>query len=325
MSNTVPFKNMMGVSAGDEQNMLGKLLYFSLPSVLVEKDRLAELCESMGFDYSGSKRLSAGDAFKSATGDIRDRVTVKDALGTQQLYDIYCRDNRRSDGILYRELVKETKNRETNQYQKLANISYDKDSNFFWYDNLAYDADVDPLKYCQQAEELFELYRCCANRKQIETICVNFLRSLEATKLNINGYLYFVPRHNMARVDIFEDFIGAINDLNRAKTSLTANSIYVINDEKQREKMTEEFYTALKKEIAEYQERADYFIKSQSQSPSIMERWVLKISALEEKKRHYESVLNRELDDLHEEFEMLKLLSQELSIRSQSLRFRRAA
>ena len=48
--------------------------------------------------------------------------------------------------------------------------------------------------------------------------------------------------------------------------------------------MTEEFYAAVKKEIATYQERADYLIKSGSQSPAVMDRWVLKIQALEEKR-----------------------------------------
>lgn len=51
--------------------------------------------------------------------------------------------------------------------------------------------------------------------------------------------------------------------------------------------MTEEFYSAVKKEISEYQERADYFIKSGCQSPSVMDRWVLKIRSLEGKKQHY--------------------------------------
>ena len=106
---------------------------------------------------------------------------------------------------------------------------------------------------------------------------------------------------------------------------LMANSIYVIDDAKQREKMTEEFYSAVKKEIAEYQDRADYLIKSGSNSPSIMERWVMKIAALEEKKRHYEDVLRRELDGLDDEFENLRFLSQELSICARGLRLQRAA
>ena len=51
----------------------------------------------------------------------------------------------------------------------------------------------------------------------------------------------------------------------------------------------------------------------------------MKIGAQEGKKRHYEQVLRRELDGLDEEFESLKLLSQELSLRASGIRFQRAA
>ena len=37
------FDNMTAAASGDSQNMLGKLLYFSLPSVLVDKDDLRQL------------------------------------------------------------------------------------------------------------------------------------------------------------------------------------------------------------------------------------------------------------------------------------------
>ena len=117
----------------------------------------------------------------------------------------------------------------------------------------------------------------------------------------------------------------ALSQLNRTETHLTANSIYIIDDAKQREKMTEEFYSAVKKEIAEYQERVTRLISSNSQSPAILDRWVLKIQALEGKKQHYETVLRRELDGLDDEFATLKFLSQELSVRAQGIRFQRAA
>lgn len=159
----------------------------------------------------------------------------------------------------------------------------------------------------------------------VEAICVNYLRSLEATKLSITGHMYFVPRTHMDKVDVFEDFITLLGGFNRKDTPLMVNSFYIIDDEKQRSKMTEEFYAVVKKEIAEYQERADYFIKSGSQSPAVMERWVLKIRALEEKKKHYEGVLRRELDGLDDEFATLKFLSQELQVRAQSIRFQKVA
>ena len=324
MNNIMNFQDIIGAAQGDQSNMLGKFLYFSLSNILVEKDQLVSLCETLHIPYSGGTRVSVSDAFRSATGDIKDRLTVKQD-GEQKIYAIYCRDNERTSKLLSRELVKETLNQKTNRYEKLANIYFHKADNAFGYENICFDADVDAALYCQRAEELFELYQRCANRRQIETICTSYLRSLEATKVSSTGHLYFVPRQHMDQVDVFETFLESLGTMNRNETPLTVNSFYIIDDAKQRDKMTEEFYLAVKKEIAEYMERADHLIQSDSPAPSIMERWVNKISNLEQKKRHYEEILRRELNGLDDEFETLKFLSQELSVRARNLRFRKAA
>ena len=322
MDNVISMDRFIGAAKGDEQQMLGKFLYFSLANLLVDREELSTLCESVGVPYAGCNRLSVGDAFRSATGDIRERVPVMEN-GETNIYLAYCRDNKHTADVFSRELVKETLNRHTNQYEKLANISYNKAAGTFRCDNMVCDDAVDVPECCRRAEELFELYQCCANRRQIETICGNFLRSLEATKLSVTGHMYFVPRTYMEQVDIFEDFITLLSGLNKKATPLVVNSFYIIDDAKQREKMTEEFYLAVKKEIAAYQEKCDYLIKSGSQSAAVMDRWVLKVRALEEKKRHYEGVLQRELDGLDDEFSVLKFLSQELQIRANSIRSQR--
>ena len=322
MDNVISMDRFIGAAKGDERQMLGKFLYFSLANLLVDREELSTLCESVGIPYAGCNRLSVGDAFRSATGDIRERVPVMEN-GETNIYLAYCRDNKHTADIFSRELVKETLNRHTNQYEKLANISYNKADGVFRCDNMVCDDAVDVPGCCRRAEELFELYQCCANRRQIETICGNFLRSLEATKLSVTGHMYFVPRTYMEQVDIFEDFITLLSGLNKKATPLVVNSFYIIDDAKQREKMTEEFYLAVKKEIAAYQEKCDYLIKSGSQSAAVMDRWVLKVRALEEKKRHYEGVLQRELDGLDDEFSVLKFLSQELQIRANSIRSQR--
>ena len=109
------FEDMTAAASGDRQNMLGKLLYFSLPSVLVDKDDLRQLCADMNIPYAGGNRLSVSDAFRSATGDVRDRI-ISEEYGERRIYQIYCRDNRRiSDSVISRELVKETMHQETNQ------------------------------------------------------------------------------------------------------------------------------------------------------------------------------------------------------------------
>ena len=271
MTNVTNFQDIIGAANGDKTSVLGKFLYFSLANILVEKEALAQLCEDLNIPYSGSKRISVSDAFRSATGDIKDRITVK-SPGEHHIYAVYCRDNAHTEDI----------------------FSRDRRDNRFGYDNIGFDADIDPLNYCRRAEELFELYQTCANRKQIETICLNYLRMLEATKVSTTGHLYFIPRQHMDKVDMFETFIEQLSDLNQNDNALSVNSFYIIDDAKQRDKMTEEFYSAVKKEIALYQEKADYLIQSGSRSP----------------------------DD---EFETLRLLSQELSVRASGLRFRKAA
>lgn len=84
-------------------------------------------------------------------------------------------------------------------------------------------------------------------------------------------------------------------------------------------------YRSVRREIAEYEERVTHLIQSGSQSPKIMDRWVMRIQGLKEKKRNYENILKRELTDLDEEFTSLRYLSDELRIRAAGLRVHQKA
>jgi hypothetical protein len=89
--------------------------------------------------------------------------------------------------------------------------------------------------------------------------------------------------------------------------------------------MASAFYRTARKEIEEYRERATYFIESGCQSAAVMDRWALKIAALESKKAEYENVLRRELDELDGDFNSLATLSQELQIRARGIKRQKAA
>ena len=142
MEQVFDIRNKIGAAEGDADHMLGKFLYFSLANLLVEKDALANLCADLNIPYSCGKRLSVSDAFRSATGDIQERIPVT-RMGESHIYLAYCRDNKRTSEVLSRELVKETLNQRTNQYEKLANISYDKRDGAFRCENLVMDDVVD--------------------------------------------------------------------------------------------------------------------------------------------------------------------------------------
>lgn len=323
MNNILKMENFIGIKE-DSSNVLGKFLYFSLSNVLIERGKLSEICLDTGLPISPGNRIGAIDAFKSATGDIYDRI-VKKENGELKISKVYCRDNQKCDNIYSRELVKETLGETTNRYRKLANLYYNRDSESIDYNIESFDSDLDVSFYCDKAVDLFEVYKACAGRNQIETVTEKFLNAMESLPISIHGQLFFIPRKHMHYLTIFEDFIDAISANNKRKGQLTVNSMYVVDDEKQRDKMAAEFYNDARKEIELYTEKVEYLISSGSQSPAVMDRWILKITKLEAKKQHYEEILKRDLSELDDSYSTLKFLANELSLRVNKLRIKKCA
>lgn len=311
----------------DSAEVLGKVLYFSLSSILIEREKFAELCEGSGFPYRPTRRTALADAFRTATGDIYKRELVHTNDGPM-LYKVYCRDNKAPGGCVSRELVKETVHEETNSYKKLANISFTKEGSLFSYDNLVYDAQVDPLDCCLEAQRLFELYQNCVSRRQVETLLENYVDSMQAVKI-ARGRMYFVPRDYMAKIALFEDFISLLEQHNQytrpGRAPLDSNSMFVVDDAKQRDKMAGAFYRSTRRELTEYEERATRLIQNNSQSAAILERMALAIQGLEQKKSYYEDILKQELHELDGQFTSLRYLADELRIRAAGVRSGRKA
>ena len=127
----------------------------------------------------------------------------------------------------------------------------------------------------------------------------------------------------MPKLALFEDFIALLEQHNQHKYAdrlpLDANSMFVVDDEKQRSKMALAFYRTIQKDLAEYEKRATHLIQSGNQSPAIMDRMVLSIRELERKKIYYESILKPELHEVDEQYTSLRYLSDELQIRARSI------
>ena len=90
----------------------------------------------------------------------------------------------------------------------------------------------------------------------------------------------------------------------------------MVDSERQREKMTEEFYANYRRDIEAYQKAIQSFIDNGCDSPKVIERWIQKIAALQQKKKIYEEVLQRQLDDLNSDYRLLQMQSQELYVRN---------
>lgn len=296
--------------------IIGKFLYYSTSNILIKRDKFAEIGQSFGLPKFKPAKESKTGAYRNATTAIRDRIQVKDGSGTH-VYRIYCRDNKKEDAAhIYRELVKETLGSRTNDYRKLANIIFDKENETIYCDNEVFDTDVDVQEYCRRAMELYESLCTCYNTDQVESVVQDQLERMQANKISIHGNLYFIPKQYVPMLNVFEDFISVIAKHNLNDGKVMSNSMFVVDDERQRQKMTEEFYENYKQDIDFYKQRIQHFIDTGCQSQAVIQRWIQKISALQHKKAVYEDVLKRRLDDLNQDYMMLKMQSDELLVRN---------
>lgn len=277
--------------------IIGKFFYYSLANILIPKEQFIRVGMDFGLPKVKPAKESKAGAYRNATTALKERIEVKDSTGTR-VYRIYCRDNKKEDAThIYRELVKETLNTRTNEYKKLANIVFDKETETLFHEDEVYDPDVDVDEYCRRALTLYERYCTCYTLDHVDLVIQDQLDRLQANKM-------------------LEDYIDAIGQYNLGGGLVMSNSMFVVDDGRQRQKMTEEFYVNYKRDIEQYQERIQHFIDTGCTSQAVISRWLLKIEALQQKKKTYEEVLKQKLNDLNSDYAMLQMQSEELRVRS---------
>ena len=315
-------EDLMAIHTNNEngEEIMGKYMYFSLPKLILKIERVREICEQIGFPIIPRENISETDAFRSATGEIHDRIELETASGTQ-VYKIYCRDNMRiENNKISRELVEETLDKTSNRYTKLANIVLDKESGKMSLEDVDEFSMRDINKYFDEAEMRYGLYLDCIGNRTIETMAQKYIASLHGIGISAKGYHYFVPKEYMHGINLLEDFMELIAKENlfsyadrRDAKYISINSMYVADDDKQRGKMAHEFYIDMGKEIEEYQRRISRLIQSGSVSQRVLDRWNLKIQELKNKKSEYETILKQNLDGIDEDFTMLEDMRDQLN------------
>ena len=289
--------------------VLGKMCYYTLGDILIEKGTLEQIGEKIGLEIK-PRREARTDAFMSATSNIRDKIKIND-----QICKIYIRDNQRVDkDFVSRELVLETLGAKSNTYEKLGNFIFDKQNKTINSEIYSYEH----AHYEEKVMNLYELYKRCYGKVSLETIVENYINSLDASKISIHGKLYFIPKFSMDKLQLLESLFIEIEEanLNKEYSTVTFNTMYVTNDEKQISEMEKEFYNTVTKEIELYQMQLQRMINDGKDSPKIIGRWVEKIDKLYEKKRKYEELFAKELDKLNDNFEVLEIQKQELELRA---------
>lgn len=104
---------------------------------------------------------------------------------------------------------------------------------------------------------------------QVDAVIEDILQRVQANKISIHGSLFFIPKQFLALLNLLEDYIAAIREYNLNPGLVMSNSMFVVDDERQRQKMTDEFYANYKKGIKFYQERVQHFIDRGCESKAV--------------------------------------------------------
>ena len=142
------------------------------------------------------------------------------------------------------------------------------------------------------------------------------LQRMQANNISIKGNLFFIPKQYLSLLNLLEDYIESLSKENLNSNLVHSNSMFVFDDERQNQKMTDEFYANYKRDIEFYGERIQHFIDSGCESKAVIRRWLQKINTLQMKKRTYEEILQRQLDNLNNDYAMLQMQGQELAVRN---------
>lgn len=307
-----------------QAELLGKIIYFSLSNLFIDREILSTLCGEYEIPYTNGGRMSGTDAFRSATSSVSGRVAVE-VDGQKLICRVFFRENRRAATQVSKELVLEVPGHDSNHYIKLANLYFDQDKQTVRSDNIVDDLYVDVQAYCTLAAERFERYKRCASRRKIETICTNSLYRMQATKLGSTAHIYFVPWTRTKEVDRFVDFIRELRQYNENGAALEIYSLPLLKTEEMQCLVSAAFCEGMQKELQDCMDRLQYLLDSNSQSAVIMERWKGKVWYLEEKRKEYEMLLHRKTGSLDESFGHLHALSREFESRVKAFGKKRTA
>ena len=227
----VKMNDIIGVDKSTE-GIIGKFFYYSIAGILVPRQEFENVGMSLGLPKFKPAKASKSGAYRTATTAIKDKVTVKDVSG-KTTYQIYCRDNTKEDmNRISRQLVKETLGARTNDYTKLANIIFDKETEKVYSENEVFDVAIDVKAYCDKAQELYEKFCDCYTTEQVTAVIDDQLSRMQANKISVKGNLFFIPNQYLPLLNILEDYIESLAKYNlNDDCTIVCNSMHVVDSE----------------------------------------------------------------------------------------------
>ncbi|KXG75515.1 hypothetical protein AN618_18880 [Fervidicola ferrireducens] len=284
-----------GINGGNvKRNFLGHLCWYTIYDVKVTRDEMIKKFAEAGMPAKYLPNpISAVDAFRRATAELEEnRLPSHDKFVNYLVREVVCDKN-----VVIRHLIKEVVDAKNVrlEYSKVAEIIFRREDESIKIIDYGANGKVANL------ESLYKEYRNSYNGQHIRRIVRTVLADMNPAAARPSGGVYFIPLQ-------YEEGLFALEKL----VKLLQGEFFtmpVIDQEKSRDMLYQKFKEQIRENI---KQMADILKAGASKNETV--KIINESKKMFEQIREYEELLNRDLNDLKTEVEILK--DQIVSLRS---------
>lgn len=279
-------KDLAVINGSGKQNFLGHLCWYTIYDVKVTRQEMINKFTEAGMPAKYLPNpISAVDAFRRATAELEEnRLPSHDRFVNYLVREVVCDKN-----VVVRHLIKEVVDAKNVrlEYSKVAEIIFRRE-----------DESIKVIDYgaggkVANIESLYREYRNCYNGQHIRRIVRTVLADMNPAAVRPSGGVYFVPLQ-------YEEGLFALEKL----VKLLHGEFFtmpVIDQEKSRDMLYQKFKEQVRANIKQMTEMLKTGA-SKNEMVKIIDGSKKMFGQIKE----YEELLNRDLNDLKAEVEILK-------------------
>lgn len=281
-------KDLAVINGSGKQNFLGHLCWYTIYDVKVTRQEMINKFTEAGMPAKYLPNpISAVDAFRRATAELEENRLPshdKDKFVNYLVREVLCDKN-----VVVRHLIKEMVDAKNVRldYSKVAEIIFRRD------DESIKVIDYGANEKVANVESLYQEYRNCYNGQHIRRMVRTVLADMNPAAVRPSGGVYFVPLQ-------YEESLFALEKL----VKLLHGEFFtmpVIDQEKSRDMLYQKFKEQLRNNIQQMAE-----VLKTGASKNEMVKIIDGAKKMFEQIKEYEELLNRDLNDLKDEVEILK-------------------
>ncbi len=210
----IDLKNVAASTKQNEQEDIGKFLFYTVGEQLVNRNELRHLLSSAGLDEGFMPaKIRIPDAFRRATSAVERKGERPDpASGVVNNYLIkeVSSDNKQVTRFIVKE-TKDSKGKRLEYNPQVAKMVLDKETGYFDY--LVWDNEGIGIasRMCEEAKDYYSLFQTHHDGRAILSMVSNIVRSMAATPLRpYGGGDYFVPIKFKSTVNNLVTFLNSL-------------------------------------------------------------------------------------------------------------------